>query len=284
MGTYKNIFTTTFDIAVRPKLYFFKTGIKTTKRGKGICSCFFLLHLSVVDNLQEGRETLLPPPVHSRWGQQLWAFTHTAIWAKASLRLSSPADMRTTLSSSKILQFLLFPVLATCESSALPPAPYTQTPPDSYWFCDLHQTPWVWQQFQGGQHRNKAPSPQLQKNILTAKLSKGITLKKTNKPKRQSHDRCNDGKMRPVPPLAQGCLILKEDKTPVSWLSSWDLAHICGGGMKLENPRTKSACFNHCWQMQVASAVWEQWVRFFPAAFKYFSFLFTLYRKWCLLL
>lgn len=60
MGTYKNIFTTTFDIAVRPKLYFFKTGIKTTKRGKGICSCFFLLHLSVVDNF--ARRQGDPPP------------------------------------------------------------------------------------------------------------------------------------------------------------------------------------------------------------------------------
>lgn len=128
MGTYKNIFTTTFDIAVRPKLYFLKTGIKTTKRGKGICSCFFLLHLSVVDNLQEGRETLLPPPVHSCWGQQLWAFTRTDIWAKASLHLSSPLAMRTTLSSSKILQLLFFLVHWLPVSSQLFHLPHTLKP------------------------------------------------------------------------------------------------------------------------------------------------------------
>lgn len=36
-------------------------------------------------------------------------------------------------------------------------------------------------QFQGGQHRNTAPPPQLQKNIIVAKLSKGIRFKKTSK-------------------------------------------------------------------------------------------------------
>lgn len=84
MGTHRNIFTTTSDTAVRPKLYFLKIGTKTTKRRKGICSCFFISNLSVIDNLQEGRENFLPSPLYSCWGQQLWALTFTALGAKAS--------------------------------------------------------------------------------------------------------------------------------------------------------------------------------------------------------
>lgn len=50
----------------------------------------------------------------------------------------------------------------------------------------------------------------------------------------------NDGKMRPVPLLAKRCLILKEDKTSVSSLSSRDLAHIWGGGYeRIRKPKNQ---------------------------------------------
>lgn len=59
MGTYKNIFTRAFDIAIRPKLYFLKIGIKTTK-GKRHLFLLFYSNLSLLITCKKAGRTSIP--------------------------------------------------------------------------------------------------------------------------------------------------------------------------------------------------------------------------------
>lgn len=60
MGTYKNIFTTAFDIAIRPKLYSLKIGIKTTK-GERHLFLFFHSNCSLLITCKKAEKTSFHP-------------------------------------------------------------------------------------------------------------------------------------------------------------------------------------------------------------------------------
>lgn len=66
------------------KALFLQDRDQNSKEEKRHLLLFFSSNLSIVDNLQEGRENFLPSPLYSRWGQQLWVFIFTALGAKAS--------------------------------------------------------------------------------------------------------------------------------------------------------------------------------------------------------
>lgn len=94
-------------------------------------------------------------------------------------------------------------------------------------------------------------------------------------------------KIMPVPLPAQRYLILKEDKTPVCWPLSLDMAHIWG---ERQEPRKSKEKVHLLWPLLTDTyggicsmrTVCLIFVGFFPEGFKCFSL--PPYRKRCLLL